>query len=50
VIRTSLLDHYVLGRKLGQGQFGIAYLCMDLFMGVDYACRSTVNIGSPLHT
>ncbi|KAF8768591.1 hypothetical protein HU200_007139 [Digitaria exilis] len=36
----SLRDHYALGRKLGQGQFGTTYLCTDLATGVDYACKS----------
>ncbi|CAN6253750.1 unnamed protein product [Urochloa humidicola] len=36
----SLRDHYALGRKLGQGQFGTTYLCTDLSTGVDYACKS----------
>ncbi|CAO2035734.1 unnamed protein product [Urochloa humidicola] len=36
----SLSDHYALGRKLGQGQFGTTYLCTDLSTGVDYACKS----------
>uniref|UniRef100_A0A0D9VJL4 non-specific serine/threonine protein kinase n=1 Tax=Leersia perrieri TaxID=77586 RepID=A0A0D9VJL4_9ORYZ len=36
----SLGEHYALGRKLGQGQFGTTYLCTDLATGVDYACKS----------
>jgi calcium-dependent protein kinase len=36
----GLRDHYALGRKLGQGQFGTTYLCTDLATGVDYACKS----------
>ncbi|KAM3225872.1 hypothetical protein ACQJBY_058528 [Aegilops geniculata] len=36
----SLHDHYLLGRKLGQGQFGTTYLCTDRATGVDYACKS----------
>ncbi|CAL5018912.1 unnamed protein product [Urochloa decumbens] len=36
----SLRDHYALGRKLGQGQFGTTYLCTDLSTGADYACKS----------
>ncbi|KAL6911746.1 hypothetical protein ACP4OV_000551 [Aristida adscensionis] len=36
----SLREHYALGRKLGQGQFGTTYLCTDLATGVDYACKS----------
>jgi calcium-dependent protein kinase len=36
----SLSEHYALGRKLGQGQFGTTYLCTDLATGVDYACKS----------
>ncbi|KAM0924297.1 hypothetical protein ACQ4PT_004939 [Festuca glaucescens] len=36
----SLHDHYLLGRKLGQGQFGTTYLCTDRATGADYACKS----------
>jgi calcium-dependent protein kinase len=36
----TLREHYALGRKLGQGQFGTTYLCTDLATGVDYACKS----------
>uniref|UniRef100_A0ACD5ZHQ2 Uncharacterized protein n=1 Tax=Avena sativa TaxID=4498 RepID=A0ACD5ZHQ2_AVESA len=36
----SLHDHYLLGRKLGQGQFGTTYLCTDRATGVEYACKS----------
>jgi calcium-dependent protein kinase len=36
----SLHDHYLLGRKLGQGQFGTTYLCTDRATGAEYACKS----------
>jgi calcium-dependent protein kinase len=36
----SLREHYALGRKLGQGQFGTTYHCTDLATGADYACKS----------
>lgn len=35
-----LTDHYLLGQKLGQGQFGTTYLCTDKSSGEDYACKS----------
>lgn len=35
-----LRDHYVLGKKLGQGQFGTTYLCTEKSTGTDYACKS----------
>ncbi|KAK8552624.1 hypothetical protein V6N13_121011 [Hibiscus sabdariffa] len=33
-------DHYFLGKKLGQGQFGTTYLCTHKVTGVRYACKS----------
>jgi calcium-dependent protein kinase len=36
----NLRDLYLLGRKLGQGQFGTTYLCTDLSTGAEYACKS----------
>ncbi|KAL0891554.1 hypothetical protein Bca101_015537 [Brassica carinata] len=36
----NIRDLYTLSRKLGQGQFGITYLCTELATGVDYACKS----------
>ncbi|KAK2987928.1 hypothetical protein RJ640_003406 [Escallonia rubra] len=35
-----LRDHYTLGRKLGQGQFGTTYLCTEKSTGTEYACKS----------
>ncbi|KAA8546314.1 hypothetical protein F0562_002947 [Nyssa sinensis] len=35
-----LRDHYILDRKLGQGQFGTTYLCKEKSTGVQYACKS----------
>ncbi|CAL1409984.1 unnamed protein product [Linum trigynum] len=35
-----LRDHYVLGKKLGQGQFGITYLCTHKTSNTPYACKS----------
>ncbi|KAH7834182.1 hypothetical protein Vadar_013504 [Vaccinium darrowii] len=35
-----LRDHYNLGKKLGQGQFGTTYLCIDKSTGAQYACKS----------
>ncbi|PIN01717.1 Ca2+/calmodulin-dependent protein kinase, EF-Hand protein superfamily [Handroanthus impetiginosus] len=35
-----LRDHYNLGRKLGQGQFGTTYHCVEKGTGIEYACKS----------
>ncbi|CAK9155476.1 unnamed protein product [Ilex paraguariensis] len=35
-----LRDHYLLGKKLGQGQFGTTYLCTEKSTGTEYACKS----------
>lgn len=36
----NLKDLYSLGRKLGQGQFGTTYLCVEKATGKEYACKS----------
>ncbi|RRT50315.1 hypothetical protein BHE74_00046454 [Ensete ventricosum] len=36
----NLKDHYSIGKKLGQGQFGTTYLCVDKNDGKEYACKS----------
>ncbi|XP_008781518.1 calcium-dependent protein kinase 28-like [Phoenix dactylifera] len=36
----NLRDHYRIGKKLGQGQFGTTYLCVDKADGAEYACKS----------
>ncbi|XP_065637163.1 calcium-dependent protein kinase SK5 isoform X2 [Quercus suber] len=36
----NLRDLYTLGRKLGQGQFGITFLCTEKSTGNKYACKS----------
>ncbi|XP_010908659.1 calcium-dependent protein kinase 17 isoform X1 [Elaeis guineensis] len=36
----KLKDLYSLGRKLGQGQFGTTYLCVEKTTGKEYACKS----------
>ncbi|KAB1228188.1 Calcium-dependent protein kinase SK5 [Morella rubra] len=36
----KLQDLYTLGPKLGQGRFGITYLCTDNSTGQTYACKS----------
>ncbi|KAB1201381.1 Calcium-dependent protein kinase SK5 [Morella rubra] len=41
IYRTQKLqDLYSLGPKLGQGRFGITYLCKDNSTGQTYACKS----------
>ncbi|KAH6834105.1 calcium-dependent protein kinase 2 [Perilla frutescens var. hirtella] len=35
-----LRDHYTLGRKLGQGQFGTTYHCIEKATGLEFACKS----------
>ncbi|GMJ12347.1 calcium-dependent protein kinase 2 [Hibiscus trionum] len=36
----KLRDHYVIGEKLGQGQFGTTYQCIHKETGAAYACKS----------
>ncbi|XP_077226088.1 calcium-dependent protein kinase 20-like [Tasmannia lanceolata] len=36
----NLKEIYSLGRKLGQGQFGTTYLCVEKSTGKEYACKS----------
>ncbi|KAH7300250.1 hypothetical protein KP509_24G053300 [Ceratopteris richardii] len=36
----NLKDLYVLGRKLGQGQFGTTFLCIEKATGKEFACKS----------
>ncbi|XP_040997232.1 calcium-dependent protein kinase SK5 [Juglans microcarpa x Juglans regia] len=36
----DLGEIYTLGRELGQGQFGITYLCTEMCTGHKYACKS----------
>lgn len=36
----NLKDTYILGRKLGQGQFGTTFLCVERSSGKEYACKS----------
>ncbi|KAE8670640.1 Calcium-dependent protein kinase 2 [Hibiscus syriacus] len=39
--RTGVFkEHYSLGRKLGQGQFGTTFLCVEKSTGKEYACKS----------
>lgn len=37
---ANIRDLYVLGHKLGQGQFGTTYLCTEISTGLHYACKS----------
>lgn len=36
----NLKEIYSVGRKLGQGQFGTTFLCVDKKTGKDYACKT----------
>ncbi|XP_022746677.1 calcium-dependent protein kinase 20-like isoform X2 [Durio zibethinus] len=36
----NLKDTYSLGRKLGQGQFGTTFLCVEKGTGKEFACKS----------
>lgn len=36
----NLKEFYTLGRKLGQGQFGTTFLCVEKATGKEYACKS----------
>jgi calcium-dependent protein kinase len=37
---ADLRDHYIIGRRLGQGQFGTTYLCTEISTGFEYACKT----------
>lgn len=39
----NLKDVYSIGRKLGQGQFGTTYLCLEKATGKEYACKSILK-------
>ncbi|XP_058105718.1 calcium-dependent protein kinase 1-like isoform X2 [Magnolia sinica] len=39
----NLKEIYSLGRKLGQGQFGTTYLCVEKATGNEYACKSILK-------
>ncbi|XP_052191804.1 calcium-dependent protein kinase 1-like [Diospyros lotus] len=36
----NLKEFYTLGKKLGQGQFGTTFLCVEKATGKEYACKS----------
>ncbi|KAG9149156.1 hypothetical protein Leryth_003154 [Lithospermum erythrorhizon] len=36
----KLHDHYNIGKKLGQGQFGTTYQCTEKATGIEYACKT----------
>ncbi|GAB2295780.1 Calcium-dependent protein kinase 20 [Dionaea muscipula] len=36
----NIKDIYSLGRKLGQGQFGTTFLCVEKATGTEFACKS----------
>ena len=36
----NVRDHYRIGKKLGQGQFGTTYQCVGKADGAEYACKS----------
>jgi calcium-dependent protein kinase len=37
---ANVRDHYRIGKKLGQGQFGTTYHCVGKADGAEYACKS----------
>jgi calcium-dependent protein kinase len=37
---ARLKDLYTIGKKLGQGQFGTTYLCVEKATGREFACKS----------
>ncbi|ONK68844.1 uncharacterized protein A4U43_C05F16600 [Asparagus officinalis] len=39
----TLKDIYNIGRKLGQGQFGTTYLCVEKSTGKEFACKSILK-------
>ncbi|KQK23855.1 calcium-dependent protein kinase 7 isoform X2 [Brachypodium distachyon] len=40
---ADLRQNYILGRKLGQGQFGTTYLCTEISTGCEYACKTILK-------
>lgn len=36
----DIRDVYNLGKKLGAGNFGITYLCIEKTTGIEYACKT----------
>lgn len=36
----DLKELYTLGKKLGQGQFGVTFLCTEKATGIEYACKT----------
>ncbi|CAL4928819.1 unnamed protein product [Urochloa decumbens] len=40
---ADLREHYIIGRKLGQGQFGTTYLCTEISTGCEYACKTILK-------
>ncbi|CAM0870180.1 unnamed protein product [Alopecurus aequalis] len=40
---ADLREHCILGRKLGQGQFGTTYLCTEISTGCEYACKTILK-------
>jgi calcium-dependent protein kinase len=40
---VSLKEFYTLGPKLGQGQFGTTFLCVEKSTGKEYACKSIMK-------
>ncbi|CAN1241910.1 Calcium-dependent protein kinase 2, partial [Linum perenne] len=39
----NLKEFFTLGKKLGQGQFGITFLCVDKATGNKFACKLIVK-------
>ena len=37
---ANVRDHYRIGKKLGQGQFGTTYQCVEKATGKQFACKS----------
>ncbi|KAK4756115.1 hypothetical protein SAY87_009872 [Trapa incisa] len=37
---VNFKEFYTLGRRLGQGQFGVTFYCLDKATGKEYACKS----------
>ncbi|PHU07077.1 Calcium-dependent protein kinase 5 [Capsicum chinense] len=40
----NIWDLYILDRKLGQGQFGITYLCTDLSTSINFAYQIFIDV------
>uniref|UniRef100_A0A0D9WQJ3 Protein kinase domain-containing protein n=1 Tax=Leersia perrieri TaxID=77586 RepID=A0A0D9WQJ3_9ORYZ len=39
----NVTEHYTLGRRLGEGEYGTTYLCTEISTGCQYECKSILK-------